>query len=229
VSRRTFALAASLALTIGAAFSLSAQEKPTADQQKLINGTWKLDPARSDAVGASALNSMRGGEGGFARPSGGGGRGGGGGGGGKGKGRQQAPVPDSSAAAAASADAARNQEMEASTLRDPHMAIILSDFAPGAKMIIATNDSTVAIAVAAGQSSYKTDGHKRQDAQMDGSIIETEAGWKDGTLAVAHGVTGVAMLTREFKPNKDGSVLEIKETVEAGGGKLQKKLVFTRE
>jgi hypothetical protein len=224
--------AASVALTIGAAFSLSAQDKPTADQQKLISGTWKLDPARSDAVGADALNSMRGGGGGFARPSGGGGSGGGGGGGGGGRpGRGSrapapAPVADSSAA---TADAQHDRAMEAASLRDPHMAIILSDFAPGAKMIIATNDSTVAIAIAAGQSSYKTDGHKRQDAQMDGSIIETQAEWKDGVLDIAHGVTGVAMLAREFKPNKDGSVLEIKETVEAGGGKLQKKLVFTRE
>jgi hypothetical protein len=222
-----------LALAAVAASSLKAQEKPTADQQKLIGGTWKLDASRSDAVTGDMLNAVHGGGGGFAPRSGGSGGagsggGGGGGRGGRGAGRAPAPSPDSAAAAADSAEAAQRR-LAANTPRDPRMAIIASDFAPGEKMIIATNDSTVAIATAGGQSSYKTDGRSHQDAQMDGTIIETESGWKDGTLEVSHGVVGVAMLKREFKPNKDGSVLEIKETVDAGGGKLQKKLVFVRE
>jgi hypothetical protein len=110
------------------------------------------------------------------------------------------------------------------------MALVMSDINPGAGLIIGINDSAVTIANARNeQSSYRTDGRQRQVAQMDGSIVETQAGWKDGTLTISRGVAGTAILKREFKPGKDGATLEVKETVDAGGGKLQKKLVFTRE
>ena len=110
------------------------------------------------------------------------------------------------------------------------MVLVMSDINPGAGLVLALNDSAVTIANARNeQSSFKTDGRKRQDAQMDGSIVETQALWKDGVLVIARGVTGTAVLRREFKVSKDGSMLEVKETVDAGGGKVQKKLVFIRQ
>ena len=110
------------------------------------------------------------------------------------------------------------------------MALVLSDIDPGAGLVIAINDSAVSMANARNErSSFRTDGRKRQAAQMDGSIVETLALWKDGTLQIERGVAGTAILKREFKPSKDGNTLEVKETVEAGGGKVQKKLIFTRQ
>ena len=42
------------------AVSLSAQEKPTADQQHAVAGTWKFDQTRSDTVNNGPLNGLRG-------------------------------------------------------------------------------------------------------------------------------------------------------------------------
>jgi hypothetical protein len=218
--------------------SLAAQEKPTADQQHAVAGTWKFDQSRSDTVNNSPLSGLRGnvglgrrggggGAGGAGGSSSGGGGGGGGGGkkgGGGGSGAPPAMTADDSAALRAATDRA-NQ-----AVADPHMALVLSDIDPGARLIIAINDSAVSMANARNeQSSFRTDGRRRQAAQMDGSIVETLALWKDGALQIERGVAGTAILKREFKPSKDGNTLEVKETVEAGGGKVQKKLTFTRQ
>jgi hypothetical protein len=113
---------------------------------------------------------------------------------------------------------------------DPHMVLVLSDINPGAGLVIAINDSAVSMANARNeQSGFRTDGRRRQTAQMDGSIVETQAQWKDGSLTIERGVAGTAILKREFKPSKDGNTLEVRATVEAGGGKVQKKLIFTRQ
>ena len=224
------------------AVSLPAQDKPTPDQQHAVAGTWKFDQSRSDTVSNGALSGLRGnvglgrrgggsggapgGSGGSGSGGGGGGGGGkkGGGGGGGGSGAPPAMTADDSAAFRAAADRA-NQ-----AVTDPHMALVLSDIDPGARLVIAINDSAVSMANARNeQSSFRTDGRRRQAAQMDGSIVETLAIWKDGALQVERGVAGTAILKREFKPSKDGNTLEVKETVEAGGGKVQKKLTFTRQ
>jgi hypothetical protein len=120
--------------------------------------------------------------------------------------------------------------------RDPHLQLVTADANPGAGMVIAANDSTVALATATmlrgdpkAQSNWKTNGHPYQDAQMDGTIIQTQAAWKDGTLTLTYGIAGVGSLKREFKPGKDGKTLEVKETIEAGGRKADYKLIFTRE
>ena len=226
------------------AVSLPAQERPTADQQHVVAGTWKFDQSRSDTVSHGALSGLRGSvgvgrrSGGGAGSSGGGsgsggggggggrrgGGGGGGGGGGAGGGAPPAMTADDSASMRAASERATQ------VVSDPHMALVLSDIDPGARLVIAINDSAVSIANGRNkQSSFRTDGRKRQSAQMDGSIVETLALWKDGILQVERGVAGTAILKREFKPSKDGSTLEVKETVEAAGGKVQKKLIFTRQ
>lgn len=137
-----------------------------------------------------------------------------------------APPTDVGAAAAPPSPAGRN--------RDPHLQIVLDDADPGAGIVIAANDSVVSMATAtqlkAGtQAAWRTDGKKHQDAQMDGSIIEKQAMWRDGVLTTMINVAGVGSLKREFKLSKDGKTLEIKESIEAGPRKADKKLVFTRK
>ncbi|MGH7594629.1 MAG: hypothetical protein ACRELE_12375 [Gemmatimonadales bacterium] len=209
--------------------TVSAQEKPTPAVQRAISGTWHLDQSRSDALGADPLAGAIGGGrafpgagvGGGDAGAGGGGRGGRGGGGGA-----RAPI-------AAPSDSAAGQPTEdrpASRRRDPHLGLVIGDMNPGSRMTIGVNDSAITIARATGQlSSFRTDGRKRQAAQMDGSIIETQALWKGDILQVITGVANVASLKREFKMSKDGHVLEMKETLDASGRKVDKKLWFTRQ
>jgi hypothetical protein len=214
-----------LALVIAIVPALTAQEKPTPSAQKAIAGTWLFDQSRSDTLGSDPLTGM--GDGPRSLGGGGGGSGapGGGGGGRRGGGGTRAPipVPDSGGAQPA-------PERRAGSGRDPHLVLVTGDMNPGAKLIIAVNDSAVSMAASIGQlSSFRTDGRKRQAAQMDGSIIENQAQWKDGVLQIITGVANVASLKREFKPSKDGNTLELKETLEESGRKVDKKLVFTRE
>ena len=222
-----------LALAAIIAAPLAAQEKPTADQQRALAGTWRFDQSRSDTVSVGALRGLRtnvgvGVRGGGGSSDGGGGGGGGrrrGGGGGGGAGGGVAPPTAADSEAIRAAGDRANQ-----VVTDPHMALVLSDINPGAGLVIAINDSAVSMANARNeQSSFRTDGRKRQVAQMDGSIVETQAGWKDGVLQIERGVAGTAILKREFKPSKDGGTLELKESVEAGASKVQKKLIFTRQ
>jgi hypothetical protein len=230
-------LLASLALVIAIVPALAAQEKPTPAEQKAIAGTWHFDQSRSDTLGSDPLAGMGGGPrsfgGGSGGARGGGGAGSGGGGGGGGGGRRGGGGGGGAGAPIAPPDSIgvqRAPERSGGRGRDPHLALVVGDMNPGAKMIIAVNDSATSMASATGQlSSFRTDGRKRQAAQMDGSIIENQAQWKDGVLQVMTGVANVASLKREFRPSKDGSRLELRETVEAGGGKVQKKLIFTRE
>lgn len=113
--------------------------------------------------------------------------------------------------------------------------LVLAEADPGAGINMAANDSIVALATATmiaksiGQSEYKTDGKKRQEALMDGTIIETQASWSDGVLTITKSVAGVATLKREFKISKDGKTMEVKEHIEAAGRKADKKLVFNRK
>ena len=82
------------------AASLPAQEKPTADQQHAVAGTWKFDQSRSDTVSSGALSGLRGSVG-LGRRSGG--SGGGGGSSGGGAARVAAAAVDAAVAAVAGA------------------------------------------------------------------------------------------------------------------------------
>jgi hypothetical protein len=218
-------------LCLGIAPRLAAQEVPTPAQQQALTGKWLLDQAKSDSLPSPADALAR--AGGGRALGGGGGRGGGGGGGGGGRGRGSA----GGAAAAPPVDAAPPAAAPSGGGRgNPAMVQALAEFNPGSGVIIAVNDSVVAIATAAmlksspdnAQSNWKTDGKKHQDAQMDGSVIETQSGWRDGVLTIMNGVQNVVSLKREFKLGKDGKTLEMKETVEAGGRKADYKLVFNK-
>lgn len=217
------------ALCLGLAPALAAQEKPAAAVQQAISGKWNFDQSHSDTVTGDPMAAARGG-GSF----GGGARGGGGGGGGRsrggggGGGVATLPPPDSTAQQ-------EQPPVGASRNRDPRLQQVMSDINPGDGMVIAVNDSVVAIATATAlkanptaQSNYKTDGKKHQDAQFDGTIVETQSGWNDGVLTVMYGIVGVGSLTREFKVAKNGKTLELKETMEVNGRKAEKKLVFNR-
>ena len=115
------------------------------------------------------------------------------------------------------------------------MKLVMAEVNPGVGIVIAANDSVVASATAnmlkanpGAVSNWKTDGKKRQDAQMDGTIIESESGWKDGVLTISFGVVGLGTFTREFRPSKDGRTLELKETILVGKQKAEYKLMFNR-
>lgn len=118
---------------------------------------------------------------------------------------------------------------------DPNLRLVMAEVNPGAGLVVAANDSTVAMATANmlkanpnAVSNWKTDGKKYQDAQMDGTITESQSGWRDGVLTIMYGVVGVGSFTREFKLGRDGKTLELKETVLAGGRKAEYKLSFNR-
>ena len=217
-------------LVFAIAPGLASQEKPTPAVRQAITGAWQFDQARSDTVsgdplaGAADARSF----GGRAGHSGGGGGGRDGGRGGRGGGGSVTVLPSDTTAPAARVERAGSRP------RDPHLQIVLADVDPGAGIVIAANDSVVSLATAAtvksgAQSNWKTDGKKRQEAQMDGSIIETQAMWQGGVLTTIKGVAGVGSLKREFKLSKDGKALEVKERIEVSGRKVEKKLVFTRK
>ena len=220
-------------LVVAVAPALAAQQKPTPAVQQAITATWQFDQARSDTVsgdplaGATMLRPVSGAGGGA-----GGGHSGGGGRRGRGGG---ASVAAATAPPADSAAPQRPAQRPSTPNRDPHLQIVLADVDPGAGIVIAANDSVVAMATAAmlaqsaGQINWKTDGTMHQRAQMDGSIIETQAMWHDATLITIKGVAGIGSLKREFKVSKDGKTLEVKESIDASGRKAEKKLVFTRK
>jgi hypothetical protein len=217
---------------LGLVAPLAAQDKPTADQQKALTGTWTFDQSQSDTVSVGALRGLRTSSGFGGGMAGGGASAGGGGGGGRGghQGGSKAPAQPVVDSGADSLQAQRDNAYTARALRDPHLALVLTDMNPGAHLAFAVNDSAVTLADGNGHtSSFRTDGRKHEQAQMDGSIIVTQALWNGGTLEITRGVIGTALLKREFKPGKDGRTLEVKETVQAGSGKVQKKLVFERQ
>ena len=223
-----------LALGLVFAPALTAQDKPTAAMPQAVSGTWKLDPAHSDTVPADPMSrgaGPRGFSGGGSRGGGGGGAAAGGGGGG-GRGRTAAPPPPP-------VDTVVVQPPPPVQDRgggaDPNLRLVMAEVNPGAGLVVAANDSTVAMATANvlkanpnAVSNWKTDGKKYQDAQMDGTITESQSGWRDGVLTIMYGVVGVGSFTQEFKLGRDGKTLELKETVLAGGRKAEYKLSFNR-
>lgn len=222
-----------LTLAVAIAPPIAAQEKPTAAIQQAFSATWQFDQAHSDTVSGDPLagaTMTRGITGGSARS--GGGSSGGSSGSGRGGRSGSGPVTPTTMRPADST--APPVERPAARSGDPHLQIVLADVDPGAGLVITANDSVVTVATAAmaksgTQVNWKADSKKHQDAQMDGSIIETQATWKDGVLTLIKGVAGVGSLKREFEVSKDGNTLKVKESIDAGGRKAEKKLVFTRK
>ena len=257
-----------VALALGVAPLLNAQEKPAPAVQQAISATWKLDAAHSDVIpdnplqGARGLGAVSGGNSSHGGGGGGGGGRGGTGGGGSGASSaslqgllltanstradtaralvicdslKSAGTPAAAAALASAGSSACGGGDGGQRNANPNLQLVMAAIAPGAGIVVAANDSVVAIATANmlkanpnAVSNWKTDGKKHQDAQMDGSIIESESGWKDGVLTIAFGVVGVGTFTREFKPSKDGKTLELKETILVGRQKAEYKLTFNR-
>lgn len=235
-----------LALCLSIAPALAAQDKPTPAMQQGISGTWKIDAARSDVIpenplaGARGLGAVQGGNptraGATAGSAGGrGGSRGGGGGGGGGGGAADAGAIGGGAAAGGGSAGQPGGGGGGGRGMNANLQLVLAEANPGAGIVIAANDSIVAIATANmlkgnpnGQSNWKTDGKKHQDALMDGTILESESGWKDGVLTISYGAIGFGTFVREFKVSKDGKTLELKEIVQATGRKAEYKLEFIR-
>ncbi len=95
-------------------------------------------------------------------------------------------------------------------------------------MVITAEDTLLTIADSAGSIvEWRTDGKKRQEAQFEGGVIESQAGWKYGDLFVLRGIPNGLYIRREYKLAKDAKSLEIKLTFE-GSKKIETKLVYTK-
>lgn len=215
-----FVLASSVIVLV--ASPVAAQQKPTADQEKAIAGSWTLDASKSDTgeavfrMGGGGRNNAPAGD------AGGGGRG-------RSRGRTSTAPANTTDTTAVDANAQQQIGYARQAMGDPHMAMVMSDANPGNKLTIVVTDTNVTLTNAAGQSNaFSTDGRKHQEAEMDGSIVEWQASWDGDVLTITRGVVGVVTLKREFRPSKDGNTLEVKESGEAGASKTDKKLVFTR-
>ncbi len=204
-------LAASL---LALAAPLRAQEKPTDAMMKAIAGTWQLDKARSDSAppGLAALLNPR-----PERPapdpatavvSGGGGsrRGGGGGGGGSGSSARGLGARIGSAG---------------------NVRVFMPELRVQPTLVLKIGDGTAMTTDPAGfETVWKTDGKKRQVAQMEGGVVEYRGEWLGRTLALEKSIPGVGSVKREFKPLGDGE-LEVKVVLSVGK-KVEQKLVYTR-
>ena len=97
----------------------------------------------------------------------------------------------------------------------------------GVTVIVAT-DNLVTIADSTGASvEWLPDGKKHQEAQYEGGVIESQAGWKFGEFFVLRGVPNEISVRREYKLSKDGKSLEMQITVEKGK-KVEQKFFYTK-
>ncbi len=201
-----------------------AQDRPTPAALKAISGTWTFDQSRSDTIPRNPMMMLRGQRGSPAPsssagpPAGGGGggrrsRGGGGGGGGGGGATDTGSVFGS-----------RNTSMD----RSPAMAYVVVDMMPPATLQISANDTSVTLTGDGRSSTWVTNGKTRQEALMEGGMLESEADWSATTLELQRDIPASASLKREYRVSKDGATLEIRETLKSNGQKVEKKLVFTR-
>ncbi|MES2124697.1 MAG: hypothetical protein V4503_08425 [Gemmatimonadota bacterium] len=224
-------LFASAAVLFLAAPALAAQEKPAPAVTAALAGTWRFDASRSDSMPGSPGALFGGGEqrpGGAAgaaaavggAPTGGGGggrrRGGGGGGGGGGG--------ESGGGGGLGARGGGGGRMN-----DPKMRSLMAEARPAPEMVITASDFDATIADDAGHiTTWRADGRKKQEAQMEGGVIEFEAKWKGKALVLSRNIPESATLRREFKPSDDGKSLEVKSVLEMGGRKVERKFVYTR-
>jgi hypothetical protein len=202
--------------------ALAAQDKPTHAAIAALAGSWTLDAARSDTIPANPLSMAASG---MAFPAAASGGGGGGGGGGKGKGKgggggATAPTDPSSTAAPAPRGGGD---------RTPGMQYVVAEMRAVPTLTITANDTSVTIAAPGTDPVlWRADGKKRQQALMEGGMLELQAQWSDAEFDTMRGVPSSHSLKREFTVSKDGKTLQIKETLDLGHNKVEKKLIYTR-
>lgn len=213
-----------MAALVFGAVALEAQDRPQAEVVARFNGTWSLDPERSEpmpAVPQAAAQRMSAADmvGGVSSAGGGrGGRGGGGGGG-----------------AAAGAGAGGGSPQAAPRRgggSNPYVQELAATFRAPLTIEVAMADADVRIAVAGTEISqaWVADGRKRQRTQVDGTILSASARWRGDRLSLAEGVGDIAELKRELRLTDNGATLEIRlEMTGMGPEKLERKLVYTRK
>lgn len=98
-------------------------------------------------------------------------------------------------------------------------------------MSLIASDSTVAIVVGEVEVAWNPDGRKRQQAQMDGTLLFNEASWKGSKVELIDGIEGSAQLKREFRLIDDGEALELKLEVSGRSvpKKVSRKVVYLRQ
>ncbi len=226
-----------LGLALAVAPTLSAQDKPTAEMKAALSGTWTFDQSRSDTMPANPMALLRGGgrgpgRGGSSAGGGGGGgrsggRSGGGGGGGDvggGGGGGGSAGGDLGGGGAPPRGGGRQ-----GGANDPKTRQVIAEGRAVQTMIITAGDTLVTIADDAGQIvDWRADGKKRQEAQFEGGVVESQAGWKYGDFFVMRGLPDGVSVKREYKLSKDGKTLEMKVTLQSGSMKGERKLVYTK-
>ena len=96
-------------------------------------------------------------------------------------------------------------------------------------VVITATDTEVSIADSSGAIiEWRADGKKHQEAQFEGGVIESQAGWKFGEFFVVRGVPNGIYVRRDYKLSKDGKSLEMKVTA-TKGKKAEFKFFYTKE
>jgi hypothetical protein len=215
-------------MAIGAVpVALHAQDKPDAATVQALTATWTFDQSQSDTIPANpmAMLRRRGGSAPVRAPSRGGGGGGGGGGRRRGGGGGGGGGGGAGGADSTPVFGQRNNAPE----RSPAMAYVVIEMVPAPTLTITATDTSITLDRGGGRSTtWITDGKTRQEALMEGGILESQGEWSGKTLELTRDIPNSASLQREFKLDKAGTTLEIKETLKYNGEKVEKKLVFTR-
>lgn len=115
-------------------------------------------------------------------------------------------------------------------MNDPKFRTLMSEARPASVMVITASDFDATIADDQGHiTSWRADGHMKQEAQMEGGVIELEAKWKGKAMVVERTIPDQVALRREFKPGDDGKSLDLKTVLEMAGRKVERKYVYTRD
>jgi hypothetical protein len=97
---------------------------------------------------------------------------------------------------------------------DHRLDVLRQELFPGDSISLEVTDSTVRVmTVFSTEATWRTDGKDRVEAQMDGTMIVTRAFWKGKSLLLSRVVVSYGRLERDFTVAKDGSKLEVKETL----------------
>ncbi len=115
-------------------------------------------------------------------------------------------------------------------LSDPKNRSVLLELRAAPTMTITATASLVTIddSTAGTVTEWQPDGKKRQEAQFEGGVIESQSGWRFGDFFVVRGVPDGIYVRREYKLAKDAKSLEMKVTIEKGK-KIETKLIYTKE
>ncbi|MES2124698.1 MAG: hypothetical protein V4503_08430 [Gemmatimonadota bacterium] len=113
---------------------------------------------------------------------------------------------------------------------EPRMRPFHQELRTATTLTFSVRDERVVIADETGYSSeWLANGKRRQEAQMEGGVVEFEARWKGKGLEVERASPGDLRVVREFKPSTDGQELEVRTTMIRGPGmKSSRHAVYTR-